>query len=650
MDHPVPRQLVPVRDVRRKIVISFSIRLAENDLAPEQYESHPRASLFLSNHFERDIETGGIVNVHMDDENPHHVYQGFIVGTLKREYQNIPSRAALCNYLYAVHRNEHDNPCWIEVGTAHVFLHDIMEALKRDHIFKTSMEMLVRTIVINGMEPLRKALLELTIDSIKTPVEFAANEISEPIEKIESSVNDYVQSTIRLEESLRDTFRNTERMRAPFTLSPAGIESTGHVFLPVAAFAQFDTPRANEAFYLNALQAVMARDQLKLGDYFEMPLEQRARMTARVCTYGIQTFDYISDTVELQNRRKANDTVRNRIDTDSWSDITRTCSGDCEDSCRGCQVMKKGLMSIQASHPAVIDMQKITRNYIMMQMLTVVHGAKIGDEEGYGAHLCDVMIPIEKANQMLANTEQGRALLKRMGPVKSIPVDAHVENRYNEEWPVMICEGTGVIDPLGCEVDPLASARRYVAEYMPTSSCFKREIPNIRGQPSTFYHGFLLAVCDHWLDHGVGALIVGTGKDSAMTRGALYTDVMQGRASLLPQPRVPEGVMRIAKEAVALSPPSRPLIISEPLEPRRTDPLLDRLCQGINSMNHTKPTKAPPGSVDLYVRAHQYDADRINTLLNEAHQMDRLYAADYVEERFTDHVTCHRVRLWIRNE
>jgi hypothetical protein len=289
----------------------------------------------------------------------------------------------------------------------------------------------------------------------------------------------------------------------------------------------------------------------------------------------------------------------------------------------------------------------------MGQALTVVHGQKIGDEEGYGAHLCDINLPLEVANKMLANTSAGRSLLKRMGPVKTVPVDARIDNKYGEQWPVLICEGTGVIDPLGVETDPLSNERRYVAENMPTSACFKREIPHIRGQPSSFYHGFLLLITDHWLDYGVGALIIGTKCDGPqeMTRGALYTDIMEGRTdrvALMPHPRIPEAVMRISKEAISLSPPPRPLIITEPLEPQRRDPLLDRLCDGINGFGRAKPAKKPSGSVDLYLRSHQYDSDRIGQLLNEASTMDRLYAADYVEERFTDHVTCHRVRLWIK--
>lgn len=652
MDHPPPRQLLPVNDSNRKVIIDFTIRLAENDLAPEQIESHPRASLFLSDHFERDIETGGIVNVHMDDENPNHIYQGYVVGTLKRAYSHIPARAALGIYLYAVHRNEHGNPCWVEVGTNHINLRDM-----KGGRYKTQMEMLVRTIVISGMNPLRKALLDVEIRKVTFApgIIVVSDEVAaldQPMEKIEGIVNDYTQKTIRLDESLQDTFKNTERMRAPFTLSPAGIESTGNTFLPVAAFALFTTPRSNEAFYLNALDKIMGRSSLAIGEYFDLSLEQRARITAAVCTYGVQTFDYISDTVELQNRRNPKDTQRNRIDTDSWSDITRTCSGDCEDSCRGCQMLKRGLLAIQASHQAVLDMQKIARNYIMGQALTVVHGQKIGDEEGYGAHLCDINLPLEMANKMLSHTHAGRALLKRMGPVKQVPVDARVDNKYGEQWPVLICEGTGVIDPLGTRIDPLANERRYVAENMPTSACFKREIPHIRGQPSSFYHGFLLLITDHWIDYGVGALIIGTKCDGPqeMTRGALYTDLMDGRAdriALMPHPRIPEAVMRIAKEAISLSPPPRPLLINEPLEPQRRDPLLDRLCDGINAFGRPKPAKKPAGSVDLYLRAHQYDADRIGQLLNEASTMSRLYAADYVEERFTDHVTCHRVRLWI---
>lgn len=653
MEQLPPRQLKPIVDRARRLQLSFKVRLAENDLAKEVYESHPRLSLFLSSHFERDMESGGLVNVHMDDENPQHIYGGYIVGSLKRKYNALPSNASLCAYLYTVHRNSQGSPCWVEVGTAHVKIRDLIKEKR----VKVMMEMLVRTVVISGQDPIRKALIELTVDDIQMSdgIKFISNELSAldaPMERIQQTLQAYVQKTISLEESIPDTFPRTERMRAPFTLSPAAIESTGNSFLPVGAFALIDPPRANEAFYLNALTKVMDRIGHTIHDYAEMDLHQRCRMLASVCCYGIQTFDYISDEVYLQNRRHANETQPMKIDTDSFSDSTRTCSGDCEDGCRGIQCVKAGLMKIQATHPAIVDMQKLATKYCIAQALTVVHGAKIGDEEGYGAHLCNIFIPIEAAHTMLTHTKEGRALLKRMSPVKVLPVDSNSSASSKEDsLPFMVGEGTGIIDPLGVPVDPLAAERRYVAECLPSSAAFKREIPHIRDQPSTFYHGFELAVTSQWLEHGVGALIIGTRADNAfgMTRGALFTDMMAGRTdriALLPQPRMPEEVMRISQEALALSPPPRPLELNQPLMPERKDALLERLCSTINSWKRPK-TKAASGSIDLYVRAHQYDADKIDTLIQEASRMDALYAADYVEERFTDTVTSHRIRFWL---
>ena len=656
MDQRPPLQLQPLRDPAREVRVHFRVRMVECDLAPEQWESHPVVNMFWSGHLERARETGGVVNVHMDDEDPRHEYDGWVVGSLLRKYRHMPPRAAIGMYLYAVHRNEHGSPCYVEVGTNHVDLRDIAKALLKGEYVRP-VEMRITPVTLTGMKPIKKAIIEVRVSKLQMkpslqwdPLERSA--LDAPAEKTDQALTLYVNATMNLEAELHDTFPRCERMRAPLDLAPVSVESTNGTFLPVAAFAMVPTPDANEHFFLNAITCVLDRRDLPPTAYHSMSLEERARTMAQVCSFGVQTFDYISDTIELGNRLEMN-TRHRTMDTDSFSNSWRTCSGDCEDGCRGIQCTLRALKAVAAESPVLRDLQNLSSHYAALQMLTVVHGAKIGDEEGFGAHLCDVFVPIRKAEQMLEHTPQGRQLLQ-MSKAPVAPVAASIQA---QDLPVLIGEGTGIIDPLGYDHDPLLEERKYVACGLPSAAPFKREIPHIRGQESTFYHGFLLAISDQWIDQGVGALVVGTpapGKPHGMTRGALFTDVMAGRTdrvALMPQPRMPAAVRRISTEALMLSPPPRPLKL-EPAQLARTgkDPLLDRLCAGIRALNHDPPAKKPPGSVDLFVRAHQYDNNRIDALLGEASAMDRLYDAEYVEEPIVDRVTSYRVRLWVRPE
>lgn len=659
MERP-PRKLQPLRDPARAVHLHFEVRLAENDLAPENLEGHPVADLFFSGHFERAAETGGVVNVHMDDEDPRHVYVGGMAASLLRENRYLPSTAAIGCYLYAVHRNDRGNPCYVEIGTAHASLMQVMQEIRVHGAYRRPLDLRIRPVVMGGMEPIRKAVLDFCVRDVVLGPKVLPDPhphplaIELPTQRVEQCLVDYVGATMQEEQAIPDTWPRTDRMRAPCDLSPAGIESTGSAFLPVAAFAAVPTPRANEAYFLNALDRVLARRDLKMESYLEMAPHDQARSVAMVCTYGVQTFDYISDTIETSNRRMSMDynARHRRIDTDSFSNIWRTCSGDCEDGCRGIQCVLRALIAVKSANPIVQHMQAVAKKYIVVQMLTVVHGAKVGDEtEAYGAHLCDVFLPIAVAERMLAHTQAGRALLRRAQPARPPAVVLVGDDAAEAELPVMVGEGTGVIDPLGVDVDDAADARQYVANGMPAAEVFKREVPHIRGQPSSFYHGFLLAITDHWLAHGVGALVVGTpvrGQTHEMTRGALFTDVMAGRVdrvALMPQTRMPAQVAQICEEANKLAPPTRPLELA-PREPQRVA-LLDAFCDGVRAFGRTAEGKTQ--TVDLMTRAHQYDADRIQQLLREAAAMPRLYKATYEEERITQDITSHRIRLWINN-
>ena len=138
-----------------------------------------------------------------------------------------------------------------------------------------------------------------------------------------------------------------------------------------------------------------------------------------------------------------------------------------------------------------------------------------------------------------------------------------------------------------------------------------------------------------------------------MTRGALFTDLIQGKLekiALMPQPDMPAAVQKICVDALSLSPPTRPLILevaksSAPLK----DALLDRFVGAVKEMKRTVPPvgKRPPLSVDFVVRSHQYDEDRISHMIEDVRNIPQVYDADYEIEHITTSLHAYRLKLWV---
>lgn len=693
------KQLAPVRDPSRLVKVDFEVRYEECDLAPKHLESHPVLQLYLGTQFVRDSDSGGVVNISLNEDlvgaaSP--IYKGSLVGTLRREHgAALPLAAPIGMCSYAVHRNDIGTPCYVDVGTSFALLGDVVAECKQRGHYAHSHEMLMRNVAVTGEEPLKKGVVALRVTAVqlgiavKLPSQLPAiGTQALVLERIaatqarEQTVMDYVRATMEHEQRFPDTWSNIGRVRVPMDISETGIMSTGRSFMPIAAYAMVETPKSNPDFFVNAFQRVMARANLKVSAYASFDLKQKARFMAKIIAYPIQSLDYIGDAHYSGSGRTARKMINARaakggttfsaddapvhVPEENMSNALIAACGDCEDLNTGAASILHALVAAQfdpanPKHAPLIEMQAIAAQYIPMSSLAVVHGAKIGDEEGYGAHMYLPLMPRKQFMDGLARTKDGRALLERMQPVKTLPPSVLVSAVATQRPPAfghlppLFIEGTGIIDPLGYH-DDILEQRRYIAGCMPSLRGHKLMIPHDEQAPSNFYVGITNGLTDHLVKRE-GLLVAGfifgqTHPEHEMTRGIAFEDVLRSsdKLAIAPQPFIPQQVMGLINDANALRPPipDQVLDFSKPLAGPERDPHLDRLVAGIQAFKREPPKVPPAESVDVILRPHQYGAVKIAQILGDAAKCERLYDASYEVEHVTNRSYTYRLRLWVK--
>ena len=675
--HSNTSPLKPVADPTRLVKLHYTVKYVECDLAEKRIESKPVLQMYLSNHFVRDQETGGVVNIHLDEDNLEKEYKGTLIGTLHRKHMDISPTAAIGLSTYVVHRNDSGYACYVNAGTSNARIGTVMEDVRTRGAYDHNHDLIMRTVIVAGIEPVKKGVIELRIDKVElgpaVKLSQAASCLQAPMPVLEQSISSYIQQCMDLESSLPDLLPNVERVRAPYDLSQSGIESTGQVFLPVAAFAMQETPKANEEYFMNAFERVMARRNMKLTDYNEFDTKEKARTMASIICYAVQSFDYIGDAVELGLRSRPSSTNlvsgRQHVGTDEFSNIINCASGDCEDGACGIGVTRKAFINTPFTNKALLEMQDMCKNeYTYMMTLSVVHGAKIGDQEGFGAHMYGLMVPNATLKRALERSKEGKLIANRLaepvdgpgeieGIFSNVNASKNTPSSVGSVFPFMFCEGTGKIDPIGYQ-DPILEQRKYIAMHMRSVAGFKKEIPHEECGPSPFYYANLFAISDDLIEqHGVnvGGFVFASNSPASgggVRRGAFFTDMLQQKDNLviIPQPTIPEQTMQIMREAISLFPPPRPLVLdkTKPLAGQAKHPLWDKFIGAVKKFGRSGPdTKFHP-SVDCFVRPHQFNENVVNMMISEAAQMPLLYDAAYEVEHMTNELCTYRVRLWVK--
>lgn len=633
------------------IHISYEIEYLSCELADERIESKPVLQTFFDGHFIRSELTGGVFNTHLDEHDLGKIYEGDIKAETPQT--NIPITAAIGFRQYAERRNEFGMACYTNAGSGHVKMHEIIDGLKasKSGTFEKKVPLIMETTKLLG-EPVKKGEILFRVTSLKKgnkvgfiPLDRCILGDATSEGNNAEAISQFIQKRVEFEANMRDTWDGIKNVRAPYSISTEGIELTGTCFVPVEGFALVDSIDVNEEYFQNAMERSMIRQGLTNPkvDFRSLDIAHKAELLVSICMYAAQSFDYISDTVDLSKRLQdtqvhahvnkfveahRQDAFR-RVGFEDFHNIGVTASGDCEDGAKLGQILFHNfrLLKINASkYPELQELQTISEDYIAFLTLATVHGARVNDGvEKVGAHMYGLFLPKEQVKAYMGTTEQGRVWAERLPLTQKI-----------EKLPTLFGEGTGRIRSLGTgpvelrsfrhpemvrafvgarphldhprSYDPLFAERQYVGRNMATRGGLKAEISHDWGQPSNFYLGNLLVVTSEFMDIGenVGAFVCGKidPQNRTITRGSDFVELItqQSTVALIPCEPIPPKIMDITREAATLRAPSRPFMLdATKIDPSvKQHPELERLKKAINGLGKTG--QAPFGSVDTFIR------------------------------------------------
>ena len=310
----------------RNVSIAFKIKYTECELAPDFAEKSPKLRIYLDGHFQRKQ-----IEVKLDEYNLNKVYNGKVEGKLPRRNGPLPKTAAMGIASFVQRENEFGAPCFMDAGTTHVTIGEIVESIQRDGQFKKELPLLLHTTKALGQPgetALEKGKIMVTIDAKdvhldNTPFMQGPSPLSAPVSQVSESMVQYIQSTMEKESSMGNTIDGTDRVRSPFFYGEAGIEwqeleqeseaidknvavnvdyKLPSIPLPAAAYMRYEIPETNQAFWDNAFKNVMERDGMSVHDFPNLSLDDKAATMVKINVFLVQYLDYISDTVERNTR------------------------------------------------------------------------------------------------------------------------------------------------------------------------------------------------------------------------------------------------------------------------------------------------------------------------------------------------------------
>lgn len=659
----------------KRIEIDYELQYVDCNLADERVECKPELRTYYDTHFVRTEAAGGIVTTALDEHDTSKIYAGTLVA--ESLLQKIPATSCIGFAQYAMRRNEFGKACYTNAGTTHVRVDDIIKETRDGRIFERQRPLLMETTRLTG-EPVKKGEIVFRVKSVRTGKSISFSTADEcimnaPADQLSTLLESFLQERIQFEGSFKDTWPGIRNVRAPMAIESAGIQLTKNCFVPIEGFTMDEPLVTNVGYFQNAYERVLTRRNLNpKQDFKHMDLAHKAEIMAELCVFASQSFDYISDTVDRSSRKDGQYDIRLKTGFEDMHNMGVTLSGDCEDSAKLAKVFFEGFLrqKIDAkANPELAELQAIGKNYTFFLTLATVHGAKAEDNtEHIGAHMYGLLLPNIQVKEALARTTIGASLAERL------PFD-HDGNDY----PTLFCEGTGRIRPLGTgdyikgpkvrdmikhhlaysahpmSHDPLFMERRYMSS-MKCKGGLKTEIPHDAGTESSFYLGNIMIVTNKWIDLGynVGAFLCGNlhGETGEITRGTPFVDIIrqQDNFAMLPLQEIPHNVMQVTREAVSLRAPCRPFLFDKdkPKDGLVVHPEWERLKTSIASKG--RKGTAPFGSVDIFVRPHQFNRESVNEFIAETNRLKHIFKFDYQLEHITNSVPEYRLMFFIDHD
>jgi len=609
------------------IKLKFSVKWFAENLSPA--ETRPQLRAYFDN---RLIRTATTIE-HSDSE-----IQAEITGKISSVHSEIPHTLHVGFAAFAWRNNDQGAPCLQDIGTNHLNLYDIKEQMDVKGQFEHKIPLIMHT--VNNLDA-KEHILFKVVGLDMGGVEFAHPKINAKVhlENTLSISHKYVESTMQIAQNMKETFGDTARIRIPYNISEDGLELTNGKPLPAISFAMTEIATANVEFYHSSLKNALKRDGLNLSDFDRLNVDGKARTMALTMSNMVQSFDYVSDTVDRNTPGKTYD-ASNVEGYESFANGNVTGSLDCEDGGKGIDQIRKTFISLEipneSKYKQLAEVQQIAKHYLSCLSLDAVHGAAVGDETAHiGAHLNENFIPIPMYKKWLERTKDGRKLSRTL----PWPKDTHPDA---DNLPFMIGEGTGMYEPLGYE-DSTANAHAYVYQ-MRSLSPYRKPIPHLKGKVTDFFIGSLTGLTDYFISqgHNVGTFWYATKQhDGSVTRGAYYTDMLNDNdnVAIVMQESVPKQVMTLINEVISIRVPPEPLVLTPGLnDPKEHNANLDYVVRSINSLNRTgKQTLVnSPVDVPVYIKDYQINRDNAQKMVAEIQKLEHVISAKYHEERFSD--------------
>lgn len=683
------------------IEIAYELEYLSCELADERIECKPILTTYFDAHFLRSEAEGGIINTHLDEHDLSKVYEATLKARVPSGTASVPITAAIGFAHYAQRRNEFGMACYTNAGTGHVKMVEILEGLRGNKAFEKRVPLVMETTKLLG-EPVKKGEILFRATSVKKgnrvaflPLDrciigFASPEAMQSNSEI---ISQFIQKRVEFEANMKDTWAGIKNVRAPMDISSAGIELTGTCFVPVEGFALCETLDINEEYFQNAFERSMIRKGFSNPSvgFRSLDVAHRAELVGEIAIYASQSFDYISDTVDLSKRGPAPpkgskplistlrpDTYR-RIGFEDFHNSGVTGSGDCEDGGAGGNVIFHNFKRLEINgqkYPELKELQTIASDYIYFLTLATVHGARVNDgKESVGAHMYGLLLPKDQVKMCLSTTVEGKVWAERL------PLEQKIDM-----LPTLFCEGTGRIRPLGTgpvelhslkptyvtdlvrrslvgansahpshpvSYDPLFAERMYVGKNMYSRGGMKALISHDWGAESNFYLGNLLVVTSEFMDVGenLGAFVCGNidREQGIVTRGSKFVDLIrqENTVALIPCAPIPPKIMDITREAATIRAPCRSFVLERnKIDPKhKTHPELERLKKTINGLGRRG--EAPFGPVSSYARPHQFNRSSIDKMISNIIQMKAVFKVDYEFEAITTSMVQYRIMLFV---
>ena len=606
----------------KTINLSFTVKWFGENLSPA--ETRPQVRIYFDNRLVRTATTV----MHSDQE-----IQSSISGKISG-LKSVPHTLHVGFAAFAWRNNDQGAPCLQDIGTNHLQLMDIKEQLDLKGTFEHKVPLVMHTVNnLASKEHILFRVSKLDMDGL----EFTHPNINAAVQ-LSNTLNishSYVEAMMQKEQQMKETFGDTSRIRVPYNISEDGLElSNGHP-VPAISFAITEIATANVEFYENALHNTLKRDGLVLSDWDRLNMDGKARTMALVMCNMIQTFDYVSDTVDKNNATEPYDKSKT-VGYESFANGNVTGSLDCEDGGKGIDQVRKTFISLQipAEKKQLVELQQIATLYLSCLSLDAVRGAAVGDNEAHiGAHMNENFIPIPMFKKWLERTREGKLLARKLPWPPSYT---------RGELPFMIGEGTGMYEPLGYE-DANSNAHAYVYQ-MRSLSPYRKPIPHTKGKATEFFIGSLTGLTDYFISqgHNVGTFSYGTKQpDGTVTRGAYYSDMLNDNDNvvIMMHDAVPKPVMTMIKEVISVRVPPEPLVYTPGLrDAKEINSDLEYVVKAVKKLGRVSgnQTNVPLVGVPVYIKDYQINREHAQKIVSDIQRLEHVVDASYHEERYSD--------------